>query len=110
MFPRLGPRSGGTQLTLTGSNLDTGANLTVTLGDRPCHVTSRDAANVTCVTSASQEASSDNQVVVAVDGATRRLRDQFEFTPGKMVIWRVMAARLNSGAISVMLSLFCSLS
>ena len=85
MFPRLGPQSGGTLVTLTGSNLDIGSNLAVTLGGQPCHVTSR-AANVTCVTSPSQRASEGNKVVVTLDGATRILNERYEYTQGKMTI------------------------
>jgi len=37
--PRIGPRSGGTQLTIGGNYLNVGTSVTVDVGGSPCQVT-----------------------------------------------------------------------
>jgi len=37
--PTVGPRSGGTQLTLLGTNLDIGLDRSVSVAGQPCHIT-----------------------------------------------------------------------
>ena len=80
--PRLGPRSGGTLVTLTGSNLHVGSNATVTLGGRPCPVTAR-LDGVTCVTAPSAEPRDVSELRVTIDAANRSLAVRFSYTPGE---------------------------
>ena len=80
--PRLGPRSGGSLLTLTGAHLDTGSNVTVTLSGLPCRVTSRHAA-VMCVTAPAPEGTAVSQVTVRVDAAERTLSVPFTYVDGE---------------------------
>ncbi|XP_043224973.1 plexin-B-like [Amphibalanus amphitrite] len=83
--PRLGPQSGGTLVTLTGSNLHVGSNVTVTLGGRPCPVTER-LDGVTCVTAPSVEPRDVTDLRVTVDGANRSLAVPFTYTPDPVVL------------------------
>ena len=81
--PRLGPRSGGTLVTLTGQNLHVGSNVTVTLGGLPCPVTSR-AGTVTCVTSPSVELRKVTDLRLRIDQANRSLEVPYTYTPGRI--------------------------
>ncbi|XP_043246790.1 plexin-B-like [Amphibalanus amphitrite] len=83
--PRLGPRSGGTRLTVTGSNLDIGSSITVSVGDLPCRVISR-YEGVTCMTSPAPEVTEVSQVKVTVDGAERRLSVPFAYVDDPVVL------------------------
>ena len=81
--PRLGPRSGGTLVTLTGQNLHVGSNVTVTLGGLPCPVISR-PGSVTCVTSPSVEPRKVTDLRLRIDQANRSLEVPYTYTPGKI--------------------------
>ncbi|KAF0310108.1 Plexin-B [Amphibalanus amphitrite] len=83
--PRLGPRSGGTRLTVTGSNLDIGSSITVSVGDLPCRVISR-YEGVTCMTSPAPEVTEVSQVKVTVDGAERMLSVPFAYVDDPVVL------------------------
>lgn len=87
VYPRLGPRSGGTVLTLTGSNLHVGSNLTVLLDRLPCLVTSR-RDRVTCVTSPARQPENIERITIIVDGATLILNKSYSYTPGRLW-WRL---------------------
>ena len=84
MQPRLGPRSGGTLVTLTGSNLHVGSNATVSLGGLPCPVISR-PDSVTCITSPSVEPRQVTDLRLMIDGAVRSLDVPYTYTPGEIV-------------------------
>lgn len=49
--PEVGPRSGGTSLTIQGENLDIGSNLDVHLGHLPCSTISVKSSHIVCNTS-----------------------------------------------------------
>ncbi|XP_037071029.1 plexin-B-like [Pollicipes pollicipes] len=85
VHPRIGPLSGGTLLTLTGTNLHIGSNVTVTLGGRPCHMTAR-TADVKCLTSAASKVEKVNQVVLVLDAARRKLHASYEYSPDPSVL------------------------
>uniref|UniRef100_A0A8R1E2W3 Sema domain-containing protein n=1 Tax=Caenorhabditis japonica TaxID=281687 RepID=A0A8R1E2W3_CAEJA len=48
MKPVKGPRSGGTDVTLTGVDLDTGSEVSVRFGQVPCKVLGRTSGRLTC--------------------------------------------------------------
>uniref|UniRef100_A0A8C3PT81 Plexin A4 n=1 Tax=Calidris pygmaea TaxID=425635 RepID=A0A8C3PT81_9CHAR len=54
--PKRGPVSGGTQVTITGNNLNAGSNVIVTFGRQPCLFYRRSTKHIVCNTTASDEA------------------------------------------------------
>ncbi|XP_037071066.1 plexin-B-like [Pollicipes pollicipes] len=85
IHPRIGPLSGGTLLTLTGSNLHIGSNVTVTLGGLPCPVVAR-PAGVTCRTPAVGEVRRVDEIGLTLDDARRTLRVPYSYTPDPSVL------------------------
>ncbi|CAN7948416.1 unnamed protein product, partial [Ixodes pacificus] len=49
--PSYGPRAGGTSIALHGTNLDSGASQTVSVGSHPCHIHSVTNVTILCSTS-----------------------------------------------------------
>lgn len=90
MTPRQGPRSGGTRVTFTGVHLDIGSNVTVVVGGQPCRL-ERDLCSSTrliCITSVPRivsAASASAEVIVQIDGATRRLPADFIFSADPII-------------------------
>jgi hypothetical protein len=72
--PSLGPTSGGTVLTLEGSNL---TSATVTMGGNLCDVTSNSATSVTCTTPPGNEGPVD--VTVITTGGTATIGGAFTY-------------------------------
>ncbi|XP_072858585.2 plexin-A4 [Pogona vitticeps] len=74
LYPKQGPMSGGTQVTITGTNLNAGSNVSVSLGQHPCHFHWRSAKYIVCNTTAFSNGLEKNvvDVTVKVDKATLR--------------------------------------
>lgn len=69
--PTYGPVSGGTTLTITGDELDTGASRSVTIGPHPCHISSVTSDKIECITenvTGSAEERGPFDVTLEVDG------------------------------------------
>ncbi|XP_045144860.1 plexin-A4 [Echinops telfairi] len=66
--PRQGPMSGGTQVTVTGSNLNAGSNVVVMFGNQPCLFHRRTPSHIICNTTSSEEVL-EMEVTVQVDRA-----------------------------------------
>uniref|UniRef100_A0A8C5THE9 Sema domain-containing protein n=1 Tax=Malurus cyaneus samueli TaxID=2593467 RepID=A0A8C5THE9_9PASS len=62
-FTTLRPVSGGTQVTITGNNLNAGSNVIVTFGRQPCLFYRRSTKHIVCNTTASYEASHGNPLL-----------------------------------------------
>uniref|UniRef100_A0A480N948 Plexin-A3 n=1 Tax=Sus scrofa TaxID=9823 RepID=A0A480N948_PIG len=67
--PHRGPASGGTRLTLSGSSLDAGSRVTVTVRDGECHFVRRDAEAIVCISPVSTLGPSQAPVTLAIDRA-----------------------------------------
>lgn len=81
--PTKGPISGGTQLKISGSNLNIGANILAYLDDVPCHV-DRDsitANSLDCKTSFVNSGRVTQNLTLVIDGAFRHLKSPFFYTP-----------------------------
>ncbi|KYO38809.1 hypothetical protein Y1Q_0023480 [Alligator mississippiensis] len=77
--PKRGPVSGGTQVTITGSNLNAGSNVMVKFGSQPCLFYKRTPKHIVCNTTASGEGFEKVQVSVQVDKAKISQELQFEY-------------------------------
>ncbi|XP_027705651.1 plexin-A4-like, partial [Vombatus ursinus] len=67
--PIRGPMSGGTQVTITGTNLNAGSNVVVTFGSQPCLFYRRSTSHIICNTTSSEEVVEKSKVLVQVDKA-----------------------------------------
>ncbi|XP_055342712.1 plexin-A2-like [Paramacrobiotus metropolitanus] len=77
--PKLGPKSGGTQLTIQGRYLNAGSRVVVTVGKNVCDVQRRNATTLTCVTSGAASISG-GLIEVMLDRGRRQLEEQlFEY-------------------------------
>ncbi|KAJ7329362.1 hypothetical protein JRQ81_015536 [Phrynocephalus forsythii] len=74
LYPKQGPVSGGTQVTITGTNLNAGSNVSVSFGQHPCLFHWRSAKYIVCNTTAFSNGLEKNvvDVTVKVDKATLR--------------------------------------
>lgn len=65
LSPKRGPQSGGTTLTISGEEMNTGTMTTVDIEGSPCRVTMRNFSALECVTS--QQSANQNEVDVEVN-------------------------------------------
>uniref|UniRef100_A0A8C3NY12 Plexin-A4 n=1 Tax=Cyanoderma ruficeps TaxID=181631 RepID=A0A8C3NY12_9PASS len=77
--PKRGPVSGGTQVTITGNNLNAGSNVIVTFGRQPCIFYRRSTKHIVCNTTASYEGFEKVKVSVRVDKAKIRQELHYEY-------------------------------
>ncbi|XP_074980666.1 plexin-A4 isoform X2 [Caretta caretta] len=77
--PKRGPVSGGTQVTITGTNLNAGSNVVVTFGRQPCLFYRRSTKHIVCNTTASDDGFDKVKVSVRVDKAKIHQELQFEY-------------------------------
>ncbi|XP_022099343.1 hepatocyte growth factor receptor-like isoform X2 [Acanthaster planci] len=92
--PRYGRQSGGTILTITGSGMNAGNDISVTVLGRACYVKSANMTTLICATTSSTVTES-GKVEVRIDGIIRSSHQQFTyvsdptlrtFTPNKAVV------------------------
>lgn len=99
VWPKQGPMSGGTVLSVSGHSLNVGSNISATLDDLPCEVnkTQSSSQRLVCITSrAGVSASTDvstshslkyiSSLVVTIDNAQRVLPLPFTYTPDPRVL------------------------
>ncbi|XP_032121183.1 plexin-A3 isoform X3 [Sapajus apella] len=67
--PSRGPASGGTRLTISGSSLDAGSRVTVTVRDGECQFVRRDAQSIVCLSPVSTLGPSQAPITLAIDRA-----------------------------------------
>ncbi|KAI1239536.1 hypothetical protein IHE44_0012662 [Lamprotornis superbus] len=77
--PKRGPVSGGTQVTITGNNLNAGSNVIVTFGRQPCLFYRRSTKHIVCNTTASYEGFEKVKVSVRVDKAKIHQELHYEY-------------------------------
>ncbi|XP_055371957.1 plexin-B isoform X2 [Condylostylus longicornis] len=73
LTPKLGPKSGGTHVTLYGKYLNIGSKIRAYLDDYECNINITQASNsrLTCITSAARQPESIRTLTLSVDGANR---------------------------------------
>lgn len=77
--PYRGPRSGGTDITLLGENLDSGASVNITVGNVPCVIHQRSSSMVVCRTGPSNTEGPE-YLVVNTDGTQVKVDNvQFQY-------------------------------
>ncbi|XP_077791482.1 plexin-A4 [Podarcis muralis] len=76
--PKRGPVSGGTQVTITGKNLNAGSNVSVLFGEHPCLFHRRTAEWIICNTTAYTSSSEKMVVDVVVKVDKARLHKELE--------------------------------
>uniref|UniRef100_A0A803V6X9 Plexin A4 n=1 Tax=Ficedula albicollis TaxID=59894 RepID=A0A803V6X9_FICAL len=87
--PKRGPVSGGTQVTITGNNLNAGSNVIVTFGRQPClFYRYRRAlpAHIVCNTTASYEGFEKVKVSVRVDKAKIHQELHYEYVEDPTIL------------------------
>ncbi|XP_030379385.1 plexin-B [Scaptodrosophila lebanonensis] len=73
LYPTVGPKSGGTQLSLMGKYLNIGSNIRAFLDEYECHinVTQASSSRLTCTTSEATQPEPIRSLRLVVDGANR---------------------------------------
>ncbi|VDK62047.1 unnamed protein product, partial [Onchocerca ochengi] len=87
LYPSFGPLSGGTKLTIYGSNLDIGSNTSVLIGIYPCKVLQRSLlpSSITCLTSQSDKTGIYRTIQVSIDRSIRIFHGIFEYRSDPIV-------------------------
>ncbi|XP_065351810.1 plexin-B isoform X4 [Cloeon dipterum] len=83
LYPPIGPESGGTQLAITGHNLNTGSTVHASLDELPClvNMTQASSSRITCITSKANNPRQINRLTLSIDGANRTLEGNcFNYT------------------------------
>ncbi|KAM7307110.1 protein MCM10 homolog isoform X2 [Ixodes scapularis] len=93
--PSYGPRAGGTSIALRGTNLDSGASQTVSVGSHPCHIHSVTNLTILCSTSRLKGShpggDETHRVTLRIDGqevpyvSTEGLTGTFSYKPNPVV-------------------------
>ncbi|XP_026839301.1 plexin-B isoform X2 [Drosophila erecta] len=78
LYPTIGPRSGGTQLSLIGKFLNIGSTVRAFLDEYECHidVTQASSSQVSCITSEATQPEPIRSLHLVIDGANRTLECQ----------------------------------
>ncbi|XP_077324844.1 plexin-A4 [Lithobates pipiens] len=84
--PTQGPVSGGTQVTITGTNLSAGSSVKVMFGGQPCIFDRRTANEIFCNTTASLEGLEKVKVTVQIDKAKIPQELLFEYVEDPRII------------------------
>ncbi|XP_068152091.1 plexin-B [Drosophila tropicalis] len=73
LYPTVGPKSGGTQVSLMGKYLNIGSSIRAFLDEYECHinVTQASSSRVTCITSEATQPEPIRSLRLVVDGANR---------------------------------------
>lgn len=73
LTPTVGPKSGGTQISLIGKYLNIGSNIRAFLDEYECHInmTQASSSRLTCITSESTQPEPIRMLRLMVDGANR---------------------------------------
>ncbi|XP_076810797.1 hepatocyte growth factor receptor-like [Clavelina lepadiformis] len=100
--PNFGPMLGGTNITIHGTNLDSGAQASVSMSGVPCDITSRSNDIMCCITGESKNAMVTDTVLV-IDKLQTVMSEKFEFRESPEV--RETGIRtLKSGGVKVIIS------
>ncbi|KAG7239845.1 hypothetical protein INR49_030558 [Caranx melampygus] len=84
--PSQGPISGGTRVTIEGSNLNAGSYVSVSIGPQPCYFKKRNAREIVCVTPAGVAPGSSSVLVDIDDADLRNPEVKFNYTEDPTVL------------------------
>ncbi|XP_034446408.1 plexin-A1-like isoform X2 [Hippoglossus hippoglossus] len=84
--PSQGPISGGTRVTIEGSNLNAGSYVSVSIGPQPCYFKKRKAREIVCVTPAGLAAGTSSVLVDIDDAELRNPEVKFNYTEDPTVL------------------------
>uniref|UniRef100_A0A4W6D7Y3 Plexin-A1 n=1 Tax=Lates calcarifer TaxID=8187 RepID=A0A4W6D7Y3_LATCA len=84
--PSQGPISGGTRVTIEGSNLNAGSYVSVSIGPQPCYFKKRNAREIVCVTPAGLAPGSSSVLVDIDDAELRNPEVKFNYTEDPTVL------------------------
>ncbi|XP_040009757.1 plexin-A1-like isoform X1 [Xiphias gladius] len=84
--PSQGPISGGTWVTIEGSNLNAGSYVSVSIGPQPCYFKKRNAHEIVCVTPAGLAPGSSSVLVDIDDAELRNPEVKFNYTEDPTVL------------------------
>ncbi|CAD6194251.1 unnamed protein product [Caenorhabditis auriculariae] len=101
--PAKGPRSGGTDITLTGADLDAGTEVVAKFGNIPCEVLSRTSKRLVCRIGPSGDDGGYFPLQIAFDSALSRtaIPINFEFTSNPAVSSVFPNRTIASGGIQL---------
>ena len=87
IYPSFGPVSGGTKLSISGTNLDIGSNVSVHLDNLPCKVVEnrRVSGEIICITSKGKRIYDVSAIRVQIDDAVRIFDSRFSYRPDPTV-------------------------
>ncbi|XP_055347124.1 plexin-A2-like [Paramacrobiotus metropolitanus] len=97
--PKLGPMSGGMQLTIHGRYLNAGSRVVVKIGKNVCNVQQRNATTLTCVTSRA-DAPTRGSIEMIIDRGRRQLKEPlFEYVadPEITIVTSFGSGQINLG-------------
>lgn len=89
VYPSIGPKSGGTQLAITGQYLNVGSEITAYLDEYVCqvNVTQASSGRLTCITSRAHRPVNIYRITLSIDGANRTLEgNPFNYTQDPIVL------------------------
>lgn len=99
--PYRGPRNGGTDLTIMGTDLDSGAVFNLSIGNIPCEVRQRSSSMVVCRTGASQTERT-GWLLLTADGTQVRVESvQFQYTANPFIERLLRPVSILSGGIQL---------
>ncbi|XP_057324219.1 plexin-A4 [Microplitis mediator] len=78
IFPKYGPKSGGTIIKITGRYMNAGSEIKVMIDELPCFVISTDSNETLCMTSAS-DINRNGTLLITFDGRNRTYNGFFEY-------------------------------
>ncbi|KAI1715743.1 plexin cytoplasmic rasGAP domain-containing protein [Ditylenchus destructor] len=99
--PFRGPRSGGTDLTILGADLDSGSSFNLTIGNIPCQVIHRTSSTVVCRTGPAPFERPEHLILTA-DGTQIKVDNvQFQYTSNPIIDRVQRPTSIVSGGIAV---------
>ncbi|KAI6236464.1 hypothetical protein M3Y95_00160400 [Aphelenchoides besseyi] len=99
--PYRGPRSGGTDITILGEDLDSGFYFNVTVGSVKCALLQRSSSMVVCRTGSAPVEGSDFLIVTA-DGTQIKVDSvQYQYAPNPVIERVARAVSIVSGGITL---------
>nr|CAB3264961.1 plexin-B1 [Phallusia mammillata] len=86
LFPILGPQAGGTLINITGDFLNTGSDITVSIGDSlSCDIQETNYSYLTCVTQEAPRPIANMTVTLTFDQLSLSLKQRFTYTANPQI-------------------------
>ncbi|XP_041460479.1 plexin-A4-like isoform X2 [Lytechinus variegatus] len=98
--PSAGIANGGTVIVITGTALNTGSNITASIGDAPCDIMSINDTFVSCETGRATENLS-SLVTLTFDGAERDSQEMYTYKPNPTFAELSTSKSIVSGGVNI---------